>query len=210
MTDNARTETLLRRYRAGDQSAVDELLACHRAFIRMIVSSRIDRNVSARVDDSDVVQETLLVVARRLDDFLQCQPMTFRGWLRATAVECCIQVRRRHLSSVRDIRMEVAAEAQSSLSLQNHLLDELDTPSENLARFEIRKCIASAVNAMERLDREILLARNFQGMTNLETADALGISADAARKRYVRALQKLKSELSKLDALLNPPTENES
>ncbi len=53
------TDELLRRADAGDISAKGELLDRHRGRLRQMVSVRIDPRLAARVDPSDVVQETL-------------------------------------------------------------------------------------------------------------------------------------------------------
>jgi RNA polymerase sigma-70 factor (ECF subfamily) len=49
---------------------------------------------------------------------------------------------------------------------------------------------------MEDLDREVLALRHFEHLSNAETAQTLGIRESAASKRYIRALQRLKSILA--------------
>ncbi len=41
---------------------------------------------------------------------------------------------------------------------------------------------------MEPIDREVLVLRHFEELTNSETAQVLEISSTAANNRYVRAL----------------------
>ena len=59
-----KTDQLLRRIADGDLTARDALLARHRGRLRQMVALRLDRRVAARVDPSDVVQETLLEAAQ--------------------------------------------------------------------------------------------------------------------------------------------------
>jgi DNA-directed RNA polymerase specialized sigma24 family protein len=47
-----------------------------------MVAVRIDPRLAARVDPSDVVQETLTEAHRRLDDYLAARPVPFYPWLR--------------------------------------------------------------------------------------------------------------------------------
>ena len=69
MADNsAATACLLERARAGDQAAVNELFARHRARLRRMVELRLDRRLQARIDASDVIQDAYLEAATRLDD----------------------------------------------------------------------------------------------------------------------------------------------
>src|SRR5262245_36521605 len=54
----ADTEHLLERVAAGDRAARDQLLQRHRRRLRRMVAVRFDPRLAARVDPSDVVQET--------------------------------------------------------------------------------------------------------------------------------------------------------
>jgi RNA polymerase sigma-70 factor (ECF subfamily) len=56
-------------------------------------------------------------------------------------------------------------------------------------------CVQEVIDGMEPLDREILSLRHYEELTNREAAGELGISEAAASKRYVRALQRLRSVL---------------
>jgi RNA polymerase sigma-70 factor (ECF subfamily) len=49
---------------------------------------------------------------------------------------------------------------------------------------------------MDELDREVLVLRHFEELSNSETARALGIQKAAASNRYMRALKRLKEVLS--------------
>ena len=59
----------------GDEDARHKLLERYRDYLRRMVAVRLDRRVAARVDASDVVQETLVEAARRLDDYLRDRPL---------------------------------------------------------------------------------------------------------------------------------------
>src|SRR3954470_14962146 len=74
------TEELLDRAGAGDSAARQQLLARHRARLRRTVAVRMDRRLAARVDASDIVQESLADAARQLDDYLRDRPIPFRAW----------------------------------------------------------------------------------------------------------------------------------
>jgi RNA polymerase sigma-70 factor (ECF subfamily) len=85
--DSAETQRLLHQVCAGDASAFDALFARHRSYVRQVIELRLDPRLRARVDPSDVVQETQLDAFRRLPDYLERRPMAFRLWLRKTACE---------------------------------------------------------------------------------------------------------------------------
>ena len=48
-------------------------------------------------------------------------------------------------------------------------------------------------------DREIVMLRNFEHLSNVEAAQVLGIQSEAAKKRYARALVHMKEALSPSD-----------
>src|SRR6478736_5774661 len=100
------TEELLRQAAGGDGPARQQLLARHRDRLRRMVAVRLDRNLAARVDPSDVVQETLADAARRLDDYLRERPMPYYPWLRRLAADRIDKAHRRHTARRRSVQRE--------------------------------------------------------------------------------------------------------
>src|SRR5215468_6446041 len=95
--DSSDTHELLERARHGNPAAFEELFARHREQLRQAVALRLDRRLAARVDVSDVVQETYLEAARRLPDYLNRADMPFALWLRWLARERVLMLHRQHL-----------------------------------------------------------------------------------------------------------------
>jgi RNA polymerase sigma-70 factor (ECF subfamily) len=192
----ADTESLLRRLQSGDAKALDRLFTQHRPYLRRVVELRLDPKLRARVDASDVVQETELEVARRIDDYLRRQPMSFRLWLRKTAKERVLMVHRRHLQACRRAAgREVPLPEGSSIALAQQLLAGGPSPSRAARRRDTARQVRQAVGALDEADHEIILMRNFEELTNQEVAEALAIAPAAASKRYGRALLRLKDVL---------------
>src|SRR5262249_39286163 len=82
-----------------------------------------------------------------------------------------------------------------SESLAAQLLGKLSSPSQVAMRSELQVRLQEALNSMDDLDREVLVLRHFEQLSNVETAHVLGIRERAARKRYVPALRGLKDIL---------------
>ncbi len=80
------TEQLLARVGQGDQAALGQLLERHRQRLRHLIALRLDRRLQARLDPSDVLQETLAEPARRLADSARLRPLPFSPWLRQLGV----------------------------------------------------------------------------------------------------------------------------
>jgi RNA polymerase sigma-70 factor, ECF subfamily len=191
----ADVDELLRRLAAGDRAALDELLASHRDAVSRYVDLRIDPQLRARVGVSDVVQEALLEVVRRIDDFLARNPMPFRVWVIKTAHEQLLRLRRRHVEAG---CRAVGAEAldQGSVLLAGRLVDAAPTPGERLAREELARQVRVAVAELPDLDREVILLRTFEGLSNVESAQVLNIDPATATKRYTRALRRLREAMT--------------
>lgn len=195
--DSNDTSLLLKRVRAGDREALNRLFELHRKYLRRFMELRMTQKLKARVDPSDVVQETQVEVARRIDDYLKRRPMSFRVWLRKTADEQMIMMYRRHIGAERrSVQREVALPANSSVALARQLIK--GGPSKELQRRELATRVRKAVDRLPDTDREILLIRNFEGLTNQEAAEVLEIEPVAASKRYGRALIRLRNVLLEL------------
>jgi RNA polymerase sigma-70 factor (ECF subfamily) len=81
-------------------------------------------------------------------------------------------------------------------SLAAQLLGRLTSPSQAAIKAETRLRIQEVLNGMEPLDREILALRHFEQLTNAEVTAILEMNESTASSRYVRALKRLKDELS--------------
>jgi len=86
--------------------------------------------------------------------------------------------------------------ANTSLCLAAQLAGTVTSPSQAAAGLEMMQRLEQAIGTMAELDQEIIAMRHFEDLTNLESAEALGISPTAASNRYVRAIARLKEILS--------------
>jgi RNA polymerase sigma-70 factor (ECF subfamily) len=199
--DSSDSEDLLRRAAAGDQAALAALWQRHRPRLRQMVRLRLDRRLQGRVDPSDVLQEAYLDLATRLPDYARDRPMPTYLWLRLVTGQRLVQVHRQHLgAAMRDAGREVslyrgALPQASSASLAAQLLGRLTTASQAAIRAERQIQLQEVLNGMDPLDREILALRHFEGLSNGESAEVLGLSKTAANNRYIRALGRLRDLL---------------
>ncbi|HTU24733.1 MAG TPA: sigma-70 family RNA polymerase sigma factor, partial [Pirellulales bacterium] len=196
--DSEPTVELLSRVRSGEQAAFEGLFARHRPWLRQLVEWRLDDRLNARLDPSDVVQETQLEAYRRLEDFLEREPMPFRLWLRKTLDERLTMLERRHLgASRRAVDREAWPEAGKSAWLVDRLAGGDPSPSQVFVRDEMANRVREAIAGLADLDREILLLRTFEALSYGEVAFLLKIDPATARKRHGRALLRLHESLSK-------------
>ena len=67
-----------------------------------------------------------------------------------------------------------------------------------LAQEELTAKVQQAINSLQEADREIILLQVFEGLNSTESAQVLGIEPPTARKRYGRALLRMKQQLEDL------------
>ncbi len=195
------TETLLAAAREGDADAVNQLLDRHRDPVRRLVQLRLDRRVQQRVDVSDVVQDVMFEANGRLQAYLDNPVMAFHLWLRQIAWDHMIDAYRRHRKSAkRDMDREqplVAAGGadQSTIELAGQLCDPELTPQAAAAQRELAQHVERTIELLDEQDREIILMRHYEHLTNQEVAEALGLNSPAASMRYLRAIRRLRELL---------------
>jgi RNA polymerase sigma-70 factor (ECF subfamily) len=194
--DSAETRRLLEQVRAGDARASEQLFDRHRPYLLRLVSLRLDPILRARVDPSDVVQEAQLEALRRLAGYLQDPAIPFRLWLRRIANDRLVMLRRRHLGAARRTVKRDVPLPDEVAQLVHPLIDPRPGAGEQLARRELDRRVRQALARLGEADREVLLLRNIEGLSNQETAQVLGIEPAAASQRYGRAILRLRNLLT--------------
>lgn len=195
------TQELLAEARAGDAAAVNRLLERHRAALRRMIDLRMDHLVQRRVDASDIVQDVLIEAHRRLDDYLQNPAMPFHLWLRHMAKDRLIDAHRRHRVAARrsvDREQPLVAAAHLDLSTYNlaaGIEDPELTPAAAATWHELQIRFQQALDTMDEQDREVVLLRHFEHLSNGEVAEVLGLTEPAAGMRYLRAMRRLRAKL---------------
>jgi RNA polymerase sigma-70 factor (ECF subfamily) len=196
------TASLIERLRSGDRRVLADLFQRHRDRLLRMVEMRIDARLHGRVDASDVLQDAFLDLAKQVDSYLNDPRLPVFLWLRLVVGIRLAMIHRHHLGTLmRDAAREVSLYRDplpqaSSADLASMLLGRLTTPSHAAIRAEQILLVQEAVNALDPLDREVVALRHFEQLSRAETAVVLGMTEEAAAKRYIRALKKLKSILA--------------
>jgi RNA polymerase sigma-70 factor (ECF subfamily) len=130
--------------------------------------------------------------------------MPFFLWLRFLVGQGLQELHRRHLGAqARDAGREVslyrgAMPETTTAALAAQLMGKMTSPSQAAVRAERKIRLQEALNSMDPIDREVLVLRHYEQLSNGETAQVLGLDKSAASKRYARALVKLKEILSQM------------
>jgi RNA polymerase sigma-70 factor (ECF subfamily) len=193
---------LMRRVSEGDENALDQLFSVHRDRLLRMIRLRLDRRIQGRVDSTDILQEAYLDVFKNLGEYIESPSTSFFIWLRNVVGLKLAEVHRRHLAiQKRDVRRDIsiyrgALPALNSVSLAAQLLGQLTTPSQTAMKTEMRIRLQEVLDCMDEIDCEVIAMRHFEQLNSQEVADVLGMSKSGASSRYIRAIQRLKEELS--------------
>jgi len=170
---------LVKRYAHEGSQAAFRLLVDRYA---NLVYSTCLREVGDRQVAEDACQATFLVLATKANALRPSGPLS--SWLFTTARLVSKNARRRHLARQ---RLEQAAMDDFVRQQQSGGGDHWSEVSENLH---------AAMDKLSPADREAILLRFFEQLSMRETADVLGVTEPAAKKRVGRALERLRTRLS--------------
>jgi RNA polymerase sigma-70 factor (ECF subfamily) len=185
----------------GNPAAREELFDRHRGRLRKMVELRLDRRLQSRLDPSDLIQDVYKKMARSIAHYREQSEVPFYFWLRALACEKLLSVHRRHLRTrSRTPAAEVSLHREalpqvSSATLAQQLLGAASS-NRPAQLAEIQAKLQDALNKLDPIDREIIVLRYFEEMTEAEVGQLLGIQKAAATRRYVRAVRRLRDALA--------------
>ena len=186
----------------GDEIARQRLLDHYRPYLRRMVVKQLDKRLKARVDPSDIVQETMIDADRKLARFLQEPSVPVLVWLRKLAFERVIDTHRRHLGSQCRTVIREHREAEflggSVPELMQLIATGRTSPSDELMRVEEIDRVRKAIDSLPLRYRQVLVMRHFDQMEPDEIARVLGLTPGAVRGRILRALLRLKETLGTL------------
>jgi RNA polymerase sigma-70 factor, ECF subfamily len=177
---------LVAEARSGCSSAFEELYERHRPGIyRRAI--RILRN---QQDAEDAVQRSFQHAFANLHRFRG--DSSFSTWLTRIAInEALMQLRQRRTNT---LPLEGDSDGEYESSTFN-LADKWPTPEEALAAKELRDSVMEAISHLRKSLRTVVLLRELRGLTNVETAQHLGLSVGAVKARAFHARRHLRRHL---------------
>jgi RNA polymerase sigma-70 factor, ECF subfamily len=206
--EHENAEEFLNRLRQDPEGVLADEYSQYRDRLWRIVNFRLDRRLLGRVDADDILQEAYLDAATRIEHYLNDPATSFFIWLRTVVGQTLIDVHRRHLGAQkRDVRREVKAKrrvfsASTSFQIADVLLGDLSSPSQAALKEELSAQLHEALESLNEIDREILVLRHFEELSNLEAAEVLEIESKTASMRYFRALTRLRSILVRIPGII--------
>src|SRR6516164_6133675 len=160
---NVDPDELLRLARARSGTALGQLLELYRKYLTLLARLHIGRRLQGKVDAADVVQDTFLQAHRDFGQFRGTTEEELIGWLRQIPAHSLAMCVRRYFGTQRrDVRLEreLAFELdQSSRDLDQGLLANSSSPSNQAARREQAVLLADALGQLTEDYREVIILR---------------------------------------------------
>ncbi|MCS7047095.1 MAG: sigma-70 family RNA polymerase sigma factor [Gemmataceae bacterium] len=177
-------------------------LEIYRDYLHLLVRVQLGRRLRAKLDASDIVQQTILQAHERRDQFRGTSEMEWLAWLRVILANTLASARRQFHAKRRDLGRERSLEESIGLSsarLEHMLASKLSSPSERIVRAERLLRLARAMAQLPPNQRSVVEMHHLQGMTVAEVAEQIGCSRPAVVGLLFRALKKLRELLREPD-----------
>ncbi len=194
VTPLADEEELVRRARANDPGAVDQLI---RRYQKKVYSIAYQMSGSDPEDARDCAQEALVQVFRNLARFEGRS--RFSTWLYRVVVNTCLDARRRRRRWLQMIFTR-RPEKQDAVDA-DPILDNLPAPEDgtdpvsSVSGQELKRDVADAMRRLSDKQRMVFQLKVFQEMSIPEIAAATGMAEGTVKSHLFRATQSVRDQL---------------
>jgi RNA polymerase sigma-70 factor, ECF subfamily len=170
----------------------------YRAYLHLLARLHLADRLRAKVDPSDVVQQTLLQAHQHFGLFRGTTDAELAAWLRQILAHHLAHLVRDFARGKRDVAAERSLEAElgeSSARLGDLLAAGQTSPSERAARGEAAARLAEALAELPPPEREALVLQHWQGLSLAQIGARLGRSPAAVAGLIKRGLRRLRDAL---------------
>ncbi len=197
---------LLQQARNGDGGSLGVLLRKYFRYLNSLSHGHLDDRIEIRVSASDIVQETLLEAHRDFSKFSGTSIEEFTGWLRrilfnnlATAIEKHVLADKRDVRKQRSLDQAVGDADHSKARLARYLQQDVTSPSTPMLRDESLDQLSFAINQLPPEYQQVIRMRHFDDLSFSQIAEKLDRNSGAVRMMWVRAVEKLRLGMSRLE-----------
>lgn len=197
-SSDPQTYHLLQRWHRGDRVALDEILQRDLPWIRSQVGRRLGDALRAKGETQDFVQDAMMEVLRYGPRFLMSDRSQFRA-LMCRIIENVLRGKHDWFQAHRrQMAREKPLPDDSLLHLDPPDRSSVARPSQAAQAQEREAWVRMALELLAPEDREVILRRQWHEQSFGEMGADLGLSEDAARMRYHRALPRLYRKIQQL------------
>jgi len=171
-------------------------LESFREYLRLLARMNMDPRLQARIDPSDLAQQTLLKAHEKQDQFRGKTDAERAAWLRTILAQIADALRKfRRQLGVRELSIEKALE-ESSARLDAWLADERSSPSQRIVDQERLLEMADAMAKLPEDQRTALELRHLQGLSVPAAAQRMGRTPASVASLLYRGMKTLRETIN--------------
>jgi RNA polymerase sigma-70 factor, ECF subfamily len=179
---------------AGDERSFER----YRDYLSLLARLQLDPRLRAKMDPSDVVQETMLKASQAQGNFRGQSQAEEMAWLRKILAHQLADDCRRFCCDKRQVNLErPLAEALdgSSVRLEMFLADQQTSPSQRAVREEELLELSEAMAALPEDERRVIELCHLSGLSASEVGSTLGLSRTTVARLLRRGLSRLRTQI---------------
>ena len=207
MSEASNQANLLAAAKSGDRHALGQLLLMHSDALGRHLAVKMPPSLSRTVSVDDILQQTFFEAYRDIGQFQSQGDGSFYAWLKVigqhrlqNAIKSASRQKRGgHLKRVEP----VVGDNASMRNLLEELEGDVGTASLAVRRGEALTAMNVALAELPDDYREVIRLRFFEGLTNEETAQAMGKTTAAIRSLVDRAKKRLREAIGRLSQFLS-------
>ncbi len=182
----------------------DELkpIEAYIGYLRLLARLHIAPQLRGKLDESDIVQQTVLQAHAGRGQFRGQSEEEWVGWLRAILTNVVTAALRKYGTAARDVGREWSIDAgmeASASRVEQWLAAEQSSPSQRASRHEQLVRLATALAQLPADQRDAVELHHLKGHTVAEVGELMGRTRAAAMGLIFRGLQRLRQLLTEGD-----------
>ncbi|HEX9787722.1 MAG TPA: sigma-70 family RNA polymerase sigma factor [Candidatus Binatia bacterium] len=182
---------LIERLKAGDQAALEAVFDLYAKKLYRVAQ----RILGEAADTEEVIQDVFWTVYRKAKSFKGYAQ--FSTWLYRLTVNAALGRMRRSKKKAQVEYEEFLPRFQKDgHHLVRPVVDWSDTLDEKYAQREIQALLGKALDQLKPVDKSVVVLSDLEGLSDKETAAALGLTVSAVKTRLHRARLFLRGRLA--------------
>jgi len=201
-TNSKSIADLLCRARENVPGETDRLFTQARNYLQVIARTQVERQLQAKIDASDVVQQTLLDAHRDFPRFRGGTEGEWLGWLKQILNNNVANFIRHYRTGKRQVNREmpIAGVGDSTVGAPEPAGRD-ESPSQAMVRKERELLLADALAQLAPDHYEVISLRNLQRLPFNEIAEKMNRSRPAVQMLWMRAVGKLQEILKGMQSI---------